>query len=448
MTGAGTLPSGEEPEGALSYGSLEDFSLLTGADFIIQLVNQITFAATGYTNLQDALEKIASQIGFPEFSELLLAAFEGITGSLLNFLPWFINLTDLLGFDLNINPDDFNPVSVAIGIVERFVEMLGLGNLLDLLGLNNIFGDLFGIFGGSDSASGAGNFIENLLSLFDLSGGALTGSPGSFNPAAILTDWVENLLNPLELLAPFDLFDDLSTQFNQITDILSGAIVTPINGVISAIKDWFDSFFGGGSDAGIPLTQKGAANGVAPLNASTKINTTYIPDLSATYIATSEKNVNSGVCGLDSGGKVSVLRLPDAALSHVAPSAVISVNDSVADDDDEVLTGLDAGGSSLVIFEDGSNTRFQLDAAGTWQFVVNVSFNSTGVTEVSLLADGGGFHTNQALGISGRDTYSNTVAMFDVVDDEWFSISAWQNAGGPETIDVQIIALYLGVTAA
>lgn len=180
MTGAGTLPSGEEPDGSIGYGSLEDFSLLSGGDFIIQLVNQITFAATGYTNLQDALEKIASQIGFPELAQLLLEAFEGITGSVLNFLPWFINLTDLLGFDLNIDPADFNPISVLTGLVERVLELLGLDNILDMLGLGGvggIFDGLFGLFGGASDIGGATNFLDDILGLLGTPTDVGSGNP-------------------------------------------------------------------------------------------------------------------------------------------------------------------------------------------------------------------------------------------------------------------------------
>lgn len=87
--------------------------------------------------------------------------------------------------------------------------------------------------------------------------------------------------------------DDLQTTLNQIGDIFDGAVVTPVNSVVNAVKSWFNSWFGGGSTNAIPASQKGAASGVAPLNSSTKLETSYL-----------QTNVANGVAGLNASGKV------------------------------------------------------------------------------------------------------------------------------------------------
>ena len=61
----------------------------------------------------------------------------------------------------------------------------------------------------------------------------------------------------------------------------------------------------------IPTSQKGAAYGVAPLNASKKIDSTYLPSLpDMDYIPTSQKGAANGVASLDSGAKIPSGQLP------------------------------------------------------------------------------------------------------------------------------------------
>lgn len=60
-----------------------------------------------------------------------------------------------------------------------------------------------------------------------------------------------------------------------------------------------DAAGGGGGIAAIPLAQKGAANGVAPLDASGQVSAAYLPD-----------GVPNGLATLDNTGKVPVSQLP------------------------------------------------------------------------------------------------------------------------------------------
>ena len=60
----------------------------------------------------------------------------------------------------------------------------------------------------------------------------------------------------------------------------------------------------------IPVSQKGAASGVATLDASGKVNSTQIPDLSGSYIPVSQKGTANGVATLGGDGRVPSSQLP------------------------------------------------------------------------------------------------------------------------------------------
>ena len=60
----------------------------------------------------------------------------------------------------------------------------------------------------------------------------------------------------------------------------------------------------------IPVSQKGAASGVATLDASGKVNSTQIPDLSGSYIPVAQKGTASGVATLGEDGRVPSSQLP------------------------------------------------------------------------------------------------------------------------------------------
>ncbi|AMS02173.1 minor tail protein [Mycobacterium phage Pipsqueaks] len=118
------------------------------------------------------------------------------------------------------------------------------------------------------------------------------------NPAAVIGDITQDMVNGLTAT-----LGDMQTTLNQIGDVFNGLVVTPVNTIVQAIRDWWNQWFGGGSSSAIPLSQKGAANGVAPLNSSAKLATSYL-----------QTNVANGVAGLDGAGKVATsLLVTDSA---------------------------------------------------------------------------------------------------------------------------------------
>lgn len=65
------------------------------------------------------------------------------------------------------------------------------------------------------------------------------------------------------------------------------------------------------ADAAVPASQKGMANGVAPLDAAGKVPAAHLPEL-ADYIPLDQKGAADGVAPLDSSGKVPAANLPAA----------------------------------------------------------------------------------------------------------------------------------------
>ena len=224
------------------------------------------------------------------------------------------------------------------------------------------------------------------------------------------------------------------TQLNQIGDILGGAVVTPINSFVQDVKDWFDAWFGGGSTNAIPLSQKGAASGVAPLNGSTKLATSYLetnvnngvpklnasgkldlsagyvetnaankllqlngsnlvpgahlPDMSSTYQALGGKGVANGYAPLNSNAVVPLANLPEevggsGGTGDGRPYVIIflSADQSIANNTKVSLTGWSQLGTTAVTFEDGSNTRWQFGLAGLWLIEMRIRWdtNTTGL---------------------------------------------------------------------
>ena len=130
-----------------------------------------------------------------------------------------------------------------------------------------------------------------------------------------------------------DAVDELKTLVNDIT---GGGVVTGVKGEAE------ESYRQGNvnitkanvglgnvtNDAQIPLTQKGAASGVATLDANTKVPIAQIPtipasnigDLSATYIAVTQKGAASGVATLGTDSKVPVSQLPDLSATYIPVS--------------------------------------------------------------------------------------------------------------------------------
>lgn len=69
----------------------------------------------------------------------------------------------------------------------------------------------------------------------------------------------------------------------------------------------------------VATTARGAANGVASLDAATKVPVAQIPDISATYITTARIGAASGVAGLTGGGLVTSTQLD---LASTTPTAI------------------------------------------------------------------------------------------------------------------------------
>ena len=61
----------------------------------------------------------------------------------------------------------------------------------------------------------------------------------------------------------------------------------------------------------IPTSQRGAANGVAPLDSNKKIDSTYLPSMN--YIPTSQKGAASGVASLDANKQIASSAIPLAS---------------------------------------------------------------------------------------------------------------------------------------
>ncbi|MFF4528188.1 hypothetical protein ACFY1P_02850 [Streptomyces sp. NPDC001407] len=69
----------------------------------------------------------------------------------------------------------------------------------------------------------------------------------------------------------------------------------------------------------VDSAEKGAANGVAPLNAFGNVPTANLPDLGATYVKVSTRGAASGVASLDASGRVPAAQLPDAVSNTWGP---------------------------------------------------------------------------------------------------------------------------------
>lgn len=225
----------------------------------------------------------------------------------------------------------------------------------------------------------------------------------------------------------------LQTTLNQFEDIFNGVVVTPINSIVTAVKDWWDQWFGGGSSNAIPVSQKGAANGVAPLNGSSKLATSFlqtnvaggvplldgsgkvstsllvtdsasnVPTLdgsgklrsaqlpSMNYIPTGDRGAASGVAPLNSEAVVPLANLPSevggSGGTGVGLPYVILYKDSqsIPHNTDPGLfrstyTRLSAWkqkGTAAVTFEDGTNARWKFGLAGVWAIRFTVAFQSS-----------------------------------------------------------------------
>ncbi|ULN72305.1 hypothetical protein [Mycolicibacterium smegmatis] len=269
-----------------------------------------------------------------------------------------------------------------------------------------------------------GDLLDRIFDLSDelewIQQKAHDGAQDALTALGNLSTLATNLLtNPAAVIGtiPQSLVGGLETTLNQIRDVFNGLVVTPVNSVVSAIKDWFDQWFGGGSTNAIPLSQKGAANGVAPLNSSTKIATSYLetdvangvpklnssgkvptsslvtntaggvpqldsngkvagaqmPDLSSTYLATGSKGAPMGVAPLNNDSVVPLENLPaevggSGGSGDGRPYVILtlSADQSIPNDTSTVLQGWAQSGSSGVTFQDGTNAAFRFNQPGWW----------------------------------------------------------------------------------
>lgn len=274
---------------------------------------------------------------------------------------------------------------------------------------------------------------------------------------------------------PQALVSGLDTTLNQIRDVFDGLVVTPVNSVVGAIKDWFDQWFGGGSGNAIPLSQKGAASGVAPLNSSSKLATSYL-----------ETNVNNGVAGLNSSGKIATsLLVTDSAnnvptldgsgkiqsghlpsmnyiptgdkgaVNGVAPlnsNAVVPLANlpeevgglggtggglpyvmlyrddafSVPNNTRTPISGWIQTGTTSVTFADGTNTKWRFGLSGVWQISVNIVWqagSTTGYRTACLNTD-----YTVALGGGSPSTFHDYLTQHSQLANAWTDIAG--TAGG------------------
>ncbi|SKE91501.1 hypothetical protein [Mycobacteroides abscessus] len=223
----------------------------------------------------------------------------------------------------------------------------------------------------------------------------------------------------------------MQTVINQILDILNGNIVTPINAAVQGIKDWFAQWFGGGSSSAIPLSQKGTANGVAALNASTKLATTYLetnvpngvpkltgagkldltyvatggagqlmtldgtakvpganmPDLSSTYMPLGWKGAANGVAPLNSNSVVPLSYLPPevggsggSGSGNPYVMLWLPANQSLSNNTETTIAGWRQTGTTSVTFENASNIRFRFGLPGVWSVQMRVLWEYAGKT--------------------------------------------------------------------
>lgn len=144
---------------------------------------------------------------------------------------------------------------------------------------------------------------------------------------------------------------NIVTQTNQIVEILAGNAVTAINTTVQAVKDWFAQWFGGGSSNAIPLSQKGANNGVATLDSSGNVPLSQL----------------GNVPGVGSDTPV-----PNEHILFTLPA-----NQSIPSGTATALTGWQQTGSVTATFDDGTNTRWAFPKAGWWDVQSQVVWQSS-----------------------------------------------------------------------
>ncbi|UAJ16621.1 minor tail protein [Mycobacterium phage MilanaBonita] len=387
-------------------------------------------------------------------------------------------------------PEDLSSLFNWIGtLIDSALDALGIAPVGDLLDrIFDLSDELEWIQ--QKARDGAEDALTALGNLSALATNLLT------DPAAVIGTIPQSLVGGLE------------ATLNQIRDVFSGLVVTPINSVVSAIKDWFDQWFGGGSTNAIPLSQKGAANGVAPLNSSAKLDTSYletntgggvptlnssvqisaaqIPNLSSTYITTGSKGAASGVAPLNANSVVPLAYLPEEVGGEGGTGTgrpwfcLYKTNSttSIANNSATSLDGLAQLGSAGVTFENASNGRWRFPLAGMWLITGQLAMQEggSGVREIYIQREFKQLSITQTKYISrhlapangSRAAMTTFSVVVRVVDEtilgvyeysvnDWFTLGVWHNQGSAlnlysgnpftlATVSTHIIATYLGAS--
>lgn len=278
-----------------------------------------------------------------------------------------------------------------------------------------------------DALDGAGQAIRDAIA------NAL-GHSGTGHTSANILTYLQNIPQTVVSGLTTDL-GNLQTTLNQIGDIFNNAVVTPINSVVQSVKDWWDQWFGGGSSNAIPLSQKGAANGVAPLDSSSLIPAQYIPG------------------GVGGGGEPT---------DHIL--FTLAGNQSIPSGSATALTGWQQVGSVTATFDDGTNTRWTFPKAGWWDIQSQVVWDTstTGKRQSAIVralssgsvipaTDGADAADCPAWPVRNkiRDTQEVGVRSPLAATDK-FSIEAYQNSGAALSAvagypdGTYVLATYLG----
>lgn len=85
------------------------------------------------------------------------------------------------------------------------------------------------------------------------------------------------------------------------------------------------------------VSQKGAASGLATLDSGSKVPTAQLPDLSGTYLPVTQKGAASGLATLDSGSKVPVAQIPTLS-AYVATTTLGAASGTATLDSTSRLT--------------------------------------------------------------------------------------------------------------
>lgn len=260
------------------------------------------------------------------------------------------------------------------------------------------------------------------------------GHAGTGHTSANILTYLQNIPQTVVSGLTTDL-GNLQTTLNQIGDIFNNSVVTPVNAVVQAIKDWWNQWFGGGSTNAIPLSQKGASNGVATLDSTGNVPLSQLGNVPA------------------SGGE------PNDHILFTLPASQSIPNGTATS-----LTGWQQVGSVTATFDDGTNTRFTLPKAGWWDIQSQVAWASSATGKrqsavVRTLTSGSAIpatsgedaadHPAWPVRNKIRDT-QEVASRGSLATTDKFSIQVYQNSGAALNVvsgypdGTYVLATYLG----